>query len=165
MDNLSLKFQYKVPAAQFLLIAIMMIGVSVALGYIATSNTKGLRMFSMNLGPDNATLFLWGLAILICIFAVLVLVTTIQKNLKPQIISIEQNHIFAPKASFSNKTLAHPFHQIKNMGVTSMKGQEFYLIRSSAGTSRLMPKSFKDLIEYQKFKDEIARRAEGRLNF
>jgi len=162
MNNSSLKFQYKMPIGQFIIISIMMFAVSFGLAYIATSNTKGIKLLSViRLNPENATLFLWGLSALSCVFAVMVLVTTIKKNITPQVVSIERGYINAPKASFLSKTLSHPISEITNLGHTIIAGQEFYIIKSPIGTSKLMPKAFKDLTEYQQFENEITKRING----
>jgi len=162
MNNSPLNFQYKMPMGQFIVISIMMFAVSFGLAYIATSNTKGIKLLSViKLNPDDATLFLWGLSALLCVFAILVLITTIKKNITPQVVSIDLSYIHAPKASFFSKTLSHPISEITNLGHTIVAGQEFYIIKSSAGTSKLMPKAFKDLAEYQQFENEITKRING----
>jgi len=162
MNKSPLKYQYKIPLVQFILITVIAFGLSFSSAYMAISNTRGMKIFSViKLNPEGATLTLWGLSILSCAIALLILFTTIKKNIVPQVVAIENNHILAPKASFFSKTLSHPISEITNLGHTIMAGQEFYIIKSSAGTSKLMPKAFKDLAEYQQFENEITKRING----
>lgn len=106
-------------------------------------------------------MFFWGMAIFIAVSAVVLLLVVLLKLSKPQTIVIGNDFVTVPKASLSGKIITHQFYQISKIGVTVFGGQEFYLIDSPAGVTRLLPKAFANVLEYDLFKQNMADRVGG----
>lgn len=157
MNNPNLQFNYKLPIGRFLLIIALAIGLSISLVYVSQIETNGIRLFHIiTISPENAPRFTIALAILIGSLSLIILSSVITRVANPQRITIEADRVIAPKSSLKSVELTHIYSDISNIGSTTIRNQEFFLIVSSAGTSRLLPSAFDSDFEYSIFKDSIA---------
>jgi len=142
MNTETVSFPYRVSTPRVIAIVIAVAVLIVAFLYLALTSHRPLRLVGFLLSPHQARVF-YGLmagAMSLCLIPVGALIK--RSAQPPQMIELGPTAATVPRASLSGELLTIPYAKISKVELREIRGQQFLVIRSSLGESRLVPAGF-----------------------
>ena len=139
---------------------------AVVLAFKASHNQRGLLLEgAIELGPEGATRFYWGLAAAGVAFVLLGIFLAYQRLRYRQRIALSATALIVPQSNFSHEELEIRYEDISKLVQQSINGQHFLKIERKSGkkysvlASKLPSKGdFSDLVYLLRQKWEAAQR-------
>jgi len=155
----SLRFTYRLPAKNAVLMAVVALAVPVGVAYTASTIQKPLRLFGLvTLSAQGAAVFFWVLSALCGLAALLALYAAVRSQTALGFIELGGQGASLPKASLSSPLRVIPYKSIEQVQVVNVPGQQMVIVKSSVGESRLMSKSFASQEEFAVFLGALGER-------
>ncbi len=157
-----LHFRYQVPVWRNVLGAVFCVTGAVGMGFLASTNTRGLRLFHLvTLSPESASVLYWGLSAIFAIGSAMLIALT-ARSLKGHVnVALEETHVVAPRNSLKDELLSIPYSTIKQVQFHTIQKTQIITINSTVGQARVLSIGFSSLSDFSQFKESLASRLNG----
>lgn len=148
------KFPYKPNIATFTMSLMFLCGLTIYVGYIASTNTQGLILNRIiELSANHATIFYWSISVASGLLTLLGAITFIAALKYKKEIIVSGNTIIAPKSGISKKIITFDLNEVTDVYIQTIHKQKILNIVHPANKlsipQSILPgkKAFEELTE------------------
>ena len=164
MNNESpLRFAYKLPAANAILMVLVVIAVTLSMVFLAQSNpdTRLTRSLARIFSPIELPVIYWGMAVLCSFATIYVLFISAKMSKGIRYVELGSNGVFVPSATMSMTQITIPYKAIRGIQILSVQKHKLAIISSSVGESRLSSQCFSTPGDFTTFLSVLEQRNRG----